>query len=128
MIKKWLEIINDHRISLHERMFRIVTAISMIAVLFTMPMGRNIWGIVLMVAALVAIALIVKYSIRRGRIQAGATAIVLLLLSLFPITFFPQAAFTAACRSGLSFALSMSASPCREGGCLCFLAYAQRKR
>ena len=42
MIKKWFEIITDHRISLRERMFRIVTGICMIALIFTLPMGRNI--------------------------------------------------------------------------------------
>ena len=34
MIKKWFEIITDHRISLRERMFRIVTCVCMIAVAF----------------------------------------------------------------------------------------------
>ena len=33
-MKKWLEIIFDHRISLRERMFRLVTGISMVALLF----------------------------------------------------------------------------------------------
>ena len=40
MIKKWFEIITDHRISLRERMFRIVTGVCMIAIAFTLPMGR----------------------------------------------------------------------------------------
>ncbi|MEY8386908.1 DegV family protein [Oscillospiraceae bacterium 38-13] len=93
MIKKWFAIITDHRISLRERMFRIVTGVCMIALIFTLPMGRSVLNIVLLVLGLIAMALIVKYSIRRKRIQAGATAIAVLLLSLFPITFFSAGGF-----------------------------------
>ena len=93
MIKKWLKIITDHSISLHERMFRIVTLICMVAIAFTMPMGRNVWNILILAAGLAAIALITKVSIRRKRIQAGATAIAVLLLTMFPITFFSAGGF-----------------------------------
>ena len=58
MIKKWFEIITDHRISLRERMFRIVTGICMIAVAFTLPMGRSIWNILVLAASLIAMAFI----------------------------------------------------------------------
>lgn len=93
MIKKWFEIITDHRISLRERMFRIVTCVCMIAMAFTLPMGRSIWNIALLIAGIAAMALILKFSIRKGRIQAGATAIAVLLLTLFPITFFSAGGF-----------------------------------
>ncbi|MCI8970029.1 MAG: DegV family EDD domain-containing protein [Oscillibacter sp.] len=93
MIKKWFDIITDHRISLRERMFRIVTGICMIAIAFTLPMGRSIWNILIMVASLIAIAVIVKFSIRKKRIQMGATAIAVLLLTLFPVTFFSAGGF-----------------------------------
>ena len=93
MIKKWFEIITDHRISLHERMFRIVTCLCMLALIFTMPMGRNIWNILIMVVYLIAMALIVRFSIRKKRIRTGATAIAILLLSLFPICFFTAGGF-----------------------------------
>ena len=65
MIKKWFEIITDHRISLRERMFRIVTGICMIAVAFTLPMGRSIWNILVLAASLIAMAFIVKVSIQK---------------------------------------------------------------
>ena len=74
-------------------MFRIVTGICMAALVFTMPMGRNIWNILLMAAGLVAMAQIVKYSIRKRRIRAGATAIAILLLTLFPVCFFSAGGF-----------------------------------
>ena len=93
MIKKWFEIITDHRISLRERMFRIVTGICMIALIFTLPMGRNILNIALLLASLAVMALIVKFSIRKKRIQLGASAITSLLLALFPITFFSAGGF-----------------------------------
>ena len=40
MLKKWLDIIFDHKISLRERMFRLVTGISMIALIFILILGR----------------------------------------------------------------------------------------
>lgn len=93
MIKKWFEIIADHRIGLRERMFRIVTGICMIAITFTLPMGRSSLNIALLIVSLPAMALIVKFSIRKQRIHAGATAIAILLLVLFPITFFSAGGF-----------------------------------
>lgn len=93
MIKKWFAIISDHRISLRERMFRIVTGVCMIAITFTLPMGRSIWNILILVASLVAMAVITKYSIRAKRIHTGATLIAVLLLILFPITFFSAGGF-----------------------------------
>ena len=93
MLKKWFEIITDHRISLRERMFRIVSSICMIAMIFTLPMGKSALNIALLILGLAAMALIVKFSIRRKRIQTGATAITVLLLTLFPITFFSAGGF-----------------------------------
>ena len=93
MIKKWFEIVTNHRISLRERMFRIVSSICMIAMIFTLPMGKSALNIALLILGLAAMALIVKFSIRRKRIQTGATAITVLLLTLFPITFFSAGGF-----------------------------------
>ena len=93
MIKKWFQIITDHRISLHERMFRIVTGICMIAIAFTLPMDRSVWNIIMMVVSLAAMALIVRISIRKKCVHAGATAIAVLLLTLFPVTFFSAGGF-----------------------------------
>ena len=93
MIKKWLDILSDHKISMRERMFRIVTLICMIALVFTLPMGRSILNIVILVVSLTAIAMIVKISVRKACIQTGATAIVVLLLVLFPFTFFSAGGF-----------------------------------
>ena len=93
MIKKWFDIISDHTISLRERMFRITTAICMVALIFTLPMGRRILNYVILAVSLAVIALIVRLSIRLGRVQEGATAIVVLLLVLFPFTFFTAGGF-----------------------------------
>ena len=59
MIKKWFEIITDHRISLRERMFRVVSGISMLALFFILPMGRNIVNWLLLAVSLVIMAVIV---------------------------------------------------------------------
>lgn len=93
MIKKWFDIITDHRISLRERMFRIVTGVCMIAIAFTLPMGRSVWNILMLAASLIIMAVIVKISIQKKRLHAGATAIAVLLLTLFPITFFSAGGF-----------------------------------
>ena len=93
MIKKWFEIITDHRIGLRERMFRIVTGVCMIAIAFTLPMGRSIWNVLIMLASLALMAVIVRVSIRKKRIHMGATLIAVLLLTLFPITFFSAGGF-----------------------------------
>ena len=86
MIKKWFAVISDHRISLRERMFRIVTAVCMIAIVFTMPMGRSVWNILMLAVSLIAMAVITKISIRTKRIHTGATLVAVLLLILFPLT------------------------------------------
>lgn len=96
MIKKWFNIITDQRVTMRERMFRMVTCICMIAVAFTMPMGRNIWNILLLIIALVIMALVVRLSIRKGCfqcVQTGATIITVLLLLLFPVAFFSAGGF-----------------------------------
>ena len=93
VIKKWFAIISDHTISLYERMFRIATAVCMIALIFTLPMGRRISNIVILIISLAVISLIVRFSIQKGCVHTGATAIVILLLTLFPFTFFTAGGF-----------------------------------
>jgi len=93
VLKKWFEIITDHRISLRERMFRIVTGVCMIAIAFTLPMGRSVWNILMLVVSLAAMGVIVRISIRKQQIHTGATVIAVLLLTLFPITFFSAGGF-----------------------------------
>ncbi len=93
MIKKWFELIFDHRISLRERMFRVVSGISMLALFFILPMGRNIVNWLLLAVSLVIMAVIVKYSIRKECINGGATAIAVMLLILFPVSFFTAGGF-----------------------------------
>ncbi len=93
MIRKWFQLINDHRISLRDRMFLLVTLTCMGALLLIMPMGRSIWNILVLVVSLAAMGLIVKISIQKERIQTGATAITILLLLLFPLSFFSAGGF-----------------------------------
>lgn len=74
-------------------MFRIVTVVCMIAITFTLPMGQNLWNVVILTLGLVAIAVITGISIRKQRIHTGATIISVLLLGMFPITFFSAGGF-----------------------------------
>ena len=64
MLKKWFEIIFDHRIGLRERMFRIVTGICMAALIIILAMGRSLINLLILAVSLVCISMIVKFSIR----------------------------------------------------------------
>ena len=88
MLKNWLEIIFDHKISLRERMFRLVTGISMIALVFILILGRFTANLIILPASLIYMYIVAKISIRKECINAGATATVVLLLTLFPMVFF----------------------------------------
>ncbi len=93
MIKKWLELIFDHQVSLRERMFRVVTATCMVALVFVLLMGRTWTNLLILAASLAITTEIVKFSIKRKCINAGATAISVLLLLIFPISFFTAGGF-----------------------------------
>ncbi len=93
MFKKWLELIFDHKISLRERMFRVVTGICMVALVFILPMGRSLMNMLILAASLIAITLIVKVSIQKKCINIGATLISVLLLVLFPVSFVSAGGF-----------------------------------
>lgn len=93
MLKRWFEIIFDHRISLKERMFRLVTIINMIALIIILPMGKSLINLLILAASLVCITAIVKISVQKDCIHAGATAISVLLLILFPLSFFTAGGF-----------------------------------
>ena len=93
MIKKWFQNRFDHRISLRERMFRLATGTCMVALLFMLPMGRNLINLLLLVVGLVFMALVVEISIKKERINAGATSIAVLLLLVLPVSFFTAGGF-----------------------------------
>jgi len=93
VLKKWFEIIFDHKITLHERMFRIVTGICMVALMIILPMGRNLINLLILAASLICMAAIVKISIQKECINTGATIITILLLLLFPLSFFTAGGF-----------------------------------
>lgn len=88
MFQKWIEKFFDHKISLQERMFRLVTGISMIALIFILLMSRYAANLFILPVCLLYMGAVVKISIQKERINAGATAIVILLLLLFPVSFF----------------------------------------
>lgn len=93
MFEKWLDIIFDHKIGLQERMFRVVTGICMVALAIILPMGKTLVNMLLLVASLICIWAVVKISIKRECIHAGATVIAILLLILFPLSFFTAGGF-----------------------------------
>lgn len=93
MLKKWFEIIYDRRISLRERLFRAGTGICMVAAVFVLPMGRNLINYLILAASLIFMTLVVRVSIHKDCISKGATAISVLILVLFPVSFFTAGGF-----------------------------------
>lgn len=93
MLKKWFEVIYDHKVSLRERMFRLTTGICMVALTIILPMGRSIFNLLVLAVSLVCIVMIVKISIQKECINTGATAITVLLLLLFLMSFFSAGGF-----------------------------------
>lgn len=88
MLKKWFDRVFDHKLSLRERMFRLVTGISMIALIFILFMSRYAMNLYVLAGSLVFMFVVLKVSIQKGCINRGATAIAVLLLLLFPVSFF----------------------------------------
>ena len=93
VLEKWFQLIFDHKVSLRERMFRVATGISMVAMTLTLIMGRNKVNLMLLAASLILMVVIVKFSIRKECIDTGATAIAILQFLLFPISFFTAGGF-----------------------------------
>ena len=48
MFIKWFEMFFDHKISIRERMFRVVTGICMIALIIILLMGRNLINLMIL--------------------------------------------------------------------------------
>ncbi len=88
MLKKWFDKVFDHKLSLRERMFRLVTGISMIALVFILLMSRYSINLYVLAGSLIYMFVVLNVSIQKDCINTGATAIVVLLLLLFPVSFF----------------------------------------
>ncbi|MCI8538862.1 MAG: DegV family EDD domain-containing protein [Oscillibacter sp.] len=93
MIKKWFKKNFDHKISLRERMFRLVTGVCMVALMFILPMGRSAINLIILAVSLVFMAVVVELSIKKERINGGATSIAVLLLLVLPVSFFTAGGF-----------------------------------
>lgn len=88
MLKKWFDKVFDHKLSLRERMFRLVTGISMIALVFILLMSRYSINLYVLAGSLIYMFVVLNVSIQKDCINTGATAIVVLLLLIFPVSFF----------------------------------------
>ncbi|MEY8338730.1 DegV family protein [Lachnospiraceae bacterium 62-35] len=93
MLNKWFKMSFDHKISLRERMFRVITKTCMLALTILLLMGGNLVNLLILAASLVCIAGIMRISIKKECINAGATAIAVLLLLLFPVSFLTAGGF-----------------------------------
>lgn len=93
MTKEWIKKHFDHRISLRERMFRLVTGVCMVALIFILPMGRSIVNLLILAGSLVYMAAAVDISIKKERINEGATSIAVLMLVVLPVSFFTAGGF-----------------------------------
>lgn len=96
MIKKWFDSVFDHKTSLRERLYRIATGGCMIASVFALPMGRSLLNYIVLVASLIFMAAVVRFSTKKNCmncINRGATIIAVLILVLFPFSFFSAGGF-----------------------------------
>lgn len=93
MIKKWFKTIFDPKASLRERLFCIAAGGCMIAAVFVLPMGKSAANWLILALSIVFMAVVVKVSIEKNCINAGATAIAALILVLFPLSFFSAGGF-----------------------------------
>ena len=98
MLKKWLEIIFDHRIGLRERMFRVATGTCVLALIFILSLGRTWYNLPLLAVSLLVITAVSQFSIKKGCINCGATIITILLLLIFPFSFFRAGGFYSGMR------------------------------
>ncbi len=69
-------------------MFLLVTGISMVALIVIMLLSRCLVNLFILPISLIFMIVVVRVSMRKECINAGATAIVILLLLLFPVSFF----------------------------------------
>ena len=93
MTKEWIKKHFDHRISLRERMFRLVTGVCMVALIFILPMGWSIANLLILAGSLVYMVAVVDISIKKERINEGATSIAVLMLVVLPVSFFTAGGF-----------------------------------
>jgi len=68
-------------------MFRLTTGISMIALIFILLFSKYPVNLFVLPVSLIFMAVVERVSIQKGRINTGATAIAVLLLLLFPVSF-----------------------------------------
>ena len=65
MLKKWFEIIYDHKVSLRERMFRLATGVCIVALVIILPMGRSIFNLLVLAASLICMVMTVDFDPER---------------------------------------------------------------
>ena len=65
VLKKWLDILFDHKTSLRERMFRLVTGICMIALIFILILGRFTANVFIMAGSIAFMYIAMKISIEK---------------------------------------------------------------
>lgn len=92
MLKEYFEPIMDHSVDLQERMFRLIAGIGVMALilmllckLFT---GENLINLCMLAACIICIIVVGVVSVRKDKVNTGATIVAVLLLILLPFNFF----------------------------------------
>ncbi|MCR5486258.1 MAG: DegV family EDD domain-containing protein [Lachnospiraceae bacterium] len=91
--KKWLEVLEDHSLSLQERMFRLLSGIAIAALSVLVVMGlclsESLVYNIMLILSLALCILISGYAVRTGKIQLCANIqSFLIIFILIPVTFF----------------------------------------
>lgn len=92
MIRKWFEPIVNHDVDIQERMFRLLTGIGVTALILlfvtSLIFGDGIFDHLLLAASIVYVLMVLRISLKKHCVNAGATGIALLMFVLFPSNFF----------------------------------------
>ncbi len=91
MIRRFLKPIMDHTVNLQERMFRLIAGIGVTALVFMLLgklfTGENTANVLVLAACIVCIIAVSCISIRKNKINAGATGVAVLLVIFLPMNF-----------------------------------------
>lgn len=92
MIKRWFKPIMDHNVNIQERMFRLLTGVGMLALIFMLACSvvfrGDIRNQVVLAGSIVYVGAVLRLGLKKHRVNLAATCIVLLLFILLPFNFF----------------------------------------
>lgn len=92
MIKRWMAPVLDHNVEIHERMFRLLTSITMLVLLlmifYGFLIGERTENQIVAAVCVLYVAVVYILSLKKGRVNGGATFVTLMFFIFLPFNFF----------------------------------------